>query len=145
MTTIALKAGVMAADTWATDDFTATNVRKLVRLSNGDAAGGAGDLAPVGRALAWLMGAREGEPPDISGAQVLFTLKGVPYIADGGWPGIEAIGPVAIGSGAQGALVAMNLGLDAEAAVRAVIGVDPSTGGAVEVLRIGKQRAKARK
>jgi hypothetical protein len=145
VTTIAVKAGFMAADSWATDDCTATSVRKAVRLANGDVAGGAGDLAPVGRALAWLMGDQNGEQPDISGAQVLFTVKGVPYIADGGWPGVEVIGPVAIGSGAQGAMVAMNLGLDAEAAVRAVIGVDPATGGAVEVLRIGKQRASARK
>jgi hypothetical protein len=142
VTTIALKAGIMAADTWATDDCTATNVRKLVRLANGDAAGGAGDLAPVGRALAWLMGEQNGDPPDITGAQVLFTVKGVPYIADGGWPGVEVIGPAAIGSGAQGALVAMKLGTNAEKAVEAVIGVDPSTGGSVQTLEIG---AKARK
>lgn len=142
MTTIALRDGVMAADTWATDDCTATNVRKAVQLANGDVAGGAGDLAPVGRALAWLMGDQAGDPPEIAGAQILFTVKGVPYIADGGWPGIEVRGYTAIGSGAQGALVAMKLGHGAESAVRAVFGVDPATGGDVDVLPIGKAKRK---
>lgn len=83
MTTVAFRDGVLAADSFVTDESTAMQVRKIVRLPKGYAA---------------------------------------------------------IGSGAQGALVAMKLGCTAEQAVAAVAGVDHCTGGEIEVLAYVKPK-----
>jgi hypothetical protein len=141
MTTIALKDSVLAADSYATDETCAIQVAKCVRLPGGDVAGGAGDVGEVSQALAWLAAGGKGEPPDISSSGILFTDKGVSYLASTKWPGVRVKGFAAIGSGSQGAMVAMKLGKSAEDAVRAVIGVDPCTGGEIDVLPVGKPRA----
>lgn len=144
MTTIAYSAGVLAADSLATDDSTAMQVRKCVRLPKGEAAGGAGDLGEVTQALAWLALGGKGDAPDIPNSAILFTDSGKCYLASGKWPGAECKGSVAIGSGAQGAMLAMlRYGASAEDAVRAVCGIDPYSGGEVEVLAITKGRKSA--
>lgn len=134
MTTIAYANGVLAADSLATDDACALHVRKIVRLPKGDMAGGAGELNEVVQALSWLAGGSKGEPPAIAQSHILFTEAGVPHLATCGWPGIALKGCAAIGSGAQGALVAMRLGRSAEEAVRAVAGIDTATGGEIDVM-----------
>lgn len=134
MTTVAYADGVLAADSLATDDACALHVRKIIRLPKGDMAGGAGELNEVVQALAWLAGGSDGDPPSIASSHILFTEGGVPHLASCGWPGIALKGAAAIGSGAQGALVAMRLGRGAEAAVRAVAGIDTATGGEIDVL-----------
>ena len=145
MTTVCFKDGVLAADSFATDDATALEAVKCARLPAGEVAGGAGELGEVAQALEWLVRGGKGDAPDISGAAILFTVKGVPHLASTKWPGVRCKGAVAIGSGAQGALVAMKLGLGPADAVAAVIGVDPSTGGQIDVLEVGKPVRKARK
>ncbi len=140
MTTIAYREGILAADSLATDDACGLHVCKLIRLPRGDMAGGAGDLNEVILALAWLASGAKGEAPAIASASILFTKAGVPYLAAGGWPGIALKGHAAIGSGAQGALVAMRLGESAEGAVRAVMGIDHCTGGEIDVLAYVKPR-----
>jgi hypothetical protein len=149
MTTIALAVcgGVMtlAADSYCSDDATVMQVCKCVRLPGGDVAGGAGDLGEVAQALTWLAGGSQGDAPEIPGAAVLFTINGVPHMASTKWPAVRVKGAAAIGSGAQGALVAMRLGHSPEDAVKAVAGIDPCTGGEIEVLAVEVPRAKARK
>lgn len=145
MTTIAFLAGILAADSFATDDATVVQVCKSVRLPGGDVAGGAGDLGEMAQALSWLVGGSKGDPPDIPNTQVLFTVEGVPHLASGKWPGVRCKGAVAIGSGAQGALTAMRLGKSAEEAVHAVIGIDPCTGGEVEVRLVELTDAKPKR
>jgi hypothetical protein len=142
MTTIAFSKGVLAADSFATDDATAIQVVKCARLPDGQVAGGAGDLGEVSQALDWLSKGGKGVSPDIPGASIIFTIKGVPHIASTKWPGVRLKGDAAIGSGAQGALVAMKMGLSAEDAVRAVAGVDPCTGGEIDVLPVRKPVAR---
>jgi hypothetical protein len=144
MTTIALSGGVMAADSYASDDSTVMQVHKCVRLPNGDVAGGAGDCGEVAQALAWLARGKRGAPPEIPGASILYTVNGVGHMACTKWPGIRIKGDAAIGSGAQGALVALRMGLSAEEAVKAVAGIDPHTGGEIEVLPVGKPKRKQR-
>lgn len=138
MTTIALGliGGVMtlAADSYISDDATVMQACKCVRLPSGDVAGGAGDLGDVAQALSWLASGSEGDAPDISSAAIVFTVSGVPHMASTKWPGVRMKGAVAVGSGAQGALVAMRLGKTPVEAVAAVAGIDPCTGGEIEVL-----------
>lgn len=145
MTTIAYANGVLAADSLATDDACALHVRKIIRLPKGDMAGGAGELNEVVQALSWLAGGSDGDPPTIAGSHILFTEAGVPHLASCGWPGIALKGAAAIGSGAQGALVAMRLGYGAKAAVEAVAGIDTATGGEIDVLVYQAPKKKGKK
>src|SRR5688572_25992799 len=103
MTTIAFAAGVLAADSYASDDATVMQVVKCARLPNGDVAGGAGDLGEIAQALAWMESGCKGDAPDIGGSAILFTRDGVLHLASTKWPGVRTKGAVAIGSGAQGA------------------------------------------
>lgn len=131
---------MLAADSLATDDACAIQVQKIVRLPKGDVAGGAGSLPEVMNALQWLVKGGKGARPTIENSVILFTANGVLHLAGGGWPGVPVKGYAAIGSGAQGALVAMKLGMTAEQAVAAVAGVDHCTGGEIEVLAYVKPK-----
>ena len=145
MTTVVIANGVLAADSFATDDSTAIQVCKCARLPNGDVAGGAGDLGEVTQALAWLAKGGKGDAPEIPSCSILYTKKGETLLASSKWPGVRVKGPAAIGSGSQGALVALRMGKTAAEAIKAVIGIDPSTGGEIDVLPVLPARAKARK
>lgn len=145
MTTIAIRDGVLCADSMATDDSGAVFIRKSAWLPNGDAAAGAGDLNEVTAAVAWLAGGGKGDAPAIGNSCIIFTDKGQAFLAAAGWPGAPIKGFCAIGSGAQGALVAMKLGLSAHDAIAAVSGVDTATGGEIDVYEIGKRAKPARK
>ena len=140
MTTVAYRDGVLCADSMATDDSGAVFVRKSVWLPNGDAAAGAGDLNEVMAAISWLAGGGKGDAPSIGNSCILFTDKGELFMASTGWPGAPVKGYCAIGSGAQGAMVAMKLGKSAQAAIDAVMGVDTCTGGDIDVYEIGKRQ-----
>ena len=140
MTTVAFRDGVLAAGSFATDESCAIRVRKIIRLPKGDVAGGAGPLSEVTQALGWLAKGGRGAAPSIDGANILLTINGVLHLAASGWPAVPVKGYAAIGSGAQGALVAMKLGCTAEQAVAAVAGVDHCTGGEIEVLAYVKPK-----
>jgi hypothetical protein len=132
----------MAADSLATDDACGLYVSKLRRLPRGDIAGGCGDLNEIVLALSWLAAGGKGESPAIPTASILYTKDGIPHLACTGWPGIALKGHAAIGSGAQGALVAMRLGKSAEDAVKAVSDIDRATGGEVDVMAYIKPRTR---
>jgi hypothetical protein len=143
MTTVVLAGGVLAADSYASDDATVMQVCKCARLPNGDVGGGAGELGEVAQGLQWLASGCKGDPPDISGAIFLFTVNGVPHMASTKWPAVRLKKDAAIGSGAQGAMVALRMGKTAEEAVRLVSGIDPCTGGDIDVLPVQTPPAKA--
>lgn len=133
---------MLAADSAATDDSCVIYVRKCVRLPKGDVAGGAGELKEVTAILSYLTQGAVGDVPEFGNTSVIFTDAGQPFLACGGLPGVPIKGYCAIGSGAQGAMVAMKLGLSAEDAVRAVSGVDHCTGGEIEVLAVQPPKAR---
>lgn len=145
MTTIAYRAGVLAADTAMTmGGTTIGEVIKIARRFNGDMAGAAGDAAYNRAFLDWFEGGEEGPAPeaksdsDCYDRAVIFRAKGKK---------IEVFEPrgrftivadyYAFGSGKSEALGAMWQGAGAEEAVRAAIDLDPHTGGDVTVLRCG--------
>lgn len=140
MTTIAFAAGILAADSYVSDDQTVMQVCKVARLPGGDVAGCAGDMGQLSQVLDWMAGGRVGDQPDMSELTMLYTDKGVLHLACLRMPGIRVKGNAAIGSGAQGALVAMRMGMSAAEAVKAVAGIDPCTGGEIDILAVEAKR-----
>lgn len=126
MTVIAFKAGVMAADTQATDGSMRLRVQKLVRLPDGGVAGVCGDCAAGMAALNWLAsgGSHEGSEgrqllPDIDGAYVLIARPDDSlWMLEGRFPAYRLLDEfVAQGSGSDACRMAMSLGLSAVEAV----------------------------
>lgn len=141
MTTIAYRAGVIAADRmmggWQSVD-------KLLRLKDGCCLAGCGrmdDLAEVG---AWLMaGAKKDAKPDIERDESEFLL--VHPNGDCYWLSTPFLRQVkvndeyiAVGSGARYALGAMAAGASAKRAVEIACRFDPHTGKGVNVMRVKK-------
>jgi len=150
VTTIAtLGDGVVAADSQCTWDATVNRVTKLFRLPCGGVVGGCGTYAEIVRAVRWLRDGSKGKPPKIKTCDLLIAYgDGRTGVVSGtGWVFCENVGPVAIGSGMQAALVAMNHYADtAEGAVRAAASVDPNTSGPFQVMAVErKARASGRR
>lgn len=144
MTTIAWKTGTLAADSLCTDDNTAILVTKAMQRADGDVAGAAGNIDQCAGFIAWWSAGMKGDPPPINEIAAIFTVNGLPYIMSGGLPGTPLKSYAAVGSGSQGALAAMKLGHSPEEAVAAVSGVDPSTGGPIDVFRVKQRAARKR-
>ena len=145
MTTICTRGdGILAADSQCSWGDTKSRVVKLHRLPCGGVVGGAGSFPEIIRYIRWMQAGSKGQAPKLKSSDLLVAY------GDGRTGAIcsgvftEAVGPQAIGSGMQGAMVAMAMGADAEAAVRAVAEVDPSTSGPFQVMTI-EPPAKRRK
>ncbi len=145
MTVIAYKAGVMAADTQATDGSMRLRVQKLARLQDGGVAGVCGEAAAGFAALNWLAagGSQEGTEgrnfvPDIEGACVLIARPdGSLWMLEGRFPAYRLLDPfTAQGSGAEACLMAMTLGLDAVEAVKRVAKQDPWCSSPVQSMQV---------
>ena len=146
MTTIAIRHGIVAADTGATSMGTRGGCcSKIVRHSTtGDVAGGTGWAAWVAAFHRWCLSGEIGESPKIETVNNQPTGKGFIARANGeihifetsGWWSIRA--PYyATGSGQDVAIGCMWHGGDAVQAVRAAIEHDEGTYGEIEVLKIG--------
>ena len=148
MTTIAYRNGEVAADTQATGYDCKFRITKLRRLPCGGVVGGCGGTTALVRAMDYLVRGRKGSPPKLKGA-MLFVAYGdgrVTTIEDNTWAEIECCGPVALGSGMQAALAAMNhFGATAEQAVMAAASVDPNTSAPVDVYRVEPVKRRKRK
>jgi ATP-dependent protease HslVU (ClpYQ) peptidase subunit len=141
MTTIAYRAGVLAADTQMIQGTSVIGQTvKIVRRKDGVLCGGAGDLAWVQGFQRWFLEGEEGDPPpldDASKGLIIRPKKPIEMFEEFG--AIEWTSPfVAIGSGKEFALGAMYVGATAEQAVRAAMVLDPFTGGKVMKLRHAK-------
>lgn len=149
MTTIAYKDGVMAADTQETTGDVFNRAPKLVRLSCGGVAGASGESVMCQRALNWLAAPKKGgKAPKLVDCTVLVAYadgrKGV--YQDKLWTLLPFHDCMAIGSGSQAALGAMNrYKASAIEAVECAAAVDPSTSLPVEALAVEPKRAKRKR
>jgi hypothetical protein len=138
----------MASDSLMSDDKAATSqsVPKFWRI-RGWLVGGAGDYAEIIKVVEELKDNKTDPATTLRGVEIkvkddsvdllLLSPGGKLYMSeDGSSPLPITDGFAAIGSGAQGALVAMHLGHSPADAVRAVKKVDPSTGGRIITRKI---------
>ena len=141
MTTIVADHAGMASDSMAADCSVKCTVKKFWRV-RGWLIGGAGTYSCIVDVLEELRRHRTLSPHAVlrdidferpEGADLLLlSPTGKLYLSEGARTPYEVNdGYAAIGSGAQGALVAMHLGASPAEAVRTVKKVDPNTGGRV--------------
>lgn len=145
MTTIAADKTGMAADSQAQTSDVKTSVQKIWRI-RGWLIGVAGSYNEALEVVEQLKRNTDLNPLEYLGEHVtkaketdflIVSPSSKVYCSDGGGhptPLMEGFG--AIGTGAQGAMVALHLGLSPADAVRAVKKVDPSTGGRVVMRKI---------
>jgi hypothetical protein len=141
MTTIAANRAGMASDSLMSDDKAATSssVPKFWRI-RGWLIGGAGTYSAIIQVIDELKSSKTDPATTLKEVEIkakdvdllMLSPTGKLYMSE------EASNPMpisdgfaAIGSGAQGALVAMHMGATPADAVRAVKKVDPSTGGRI--------------
>lgn len=145
MTTIAVRAGVMTADSMMGGSIRGT-CRKIIRIEygdgpGGDIVGGAGNLADVQAMFRWFKAGADmdkppawinhhGEKPDAE--IIVMQSDGKVFVIDDHMARIEVGEFWAIGSGAKAALGAMHMGADAKRAVEIAAMVDTQTGGDIE-------------
>lgn len=143
MTTIAYRAGVLAADTAATrGTVVVIGVVKIAHAPSDDRlAGAVGDAGYNGAFLRWFLAGAEGEPPEAKkdgdgyDTGLIFMPDGeVRLYEPSGWFSMRPA-YYAIGSGKEMALGAMFHGASAEDAVKAAMAHDPYTRGPMTVLR----------
>lgn len=87
MTAIAIKAGLVVADSQLTGGNYALRVQKIVRLPCGAVACAAGLWAKAYAGLKWLESGQDGQAPDIDGATIaIVSADGSIQIAESVWP-----------------------------------------------------------
>lgn len=141
MTTIVATRTGMASDSWMTDSVAATraSVPKFWRIKKW-LIGGAGTYTSIIMIVDALKKSKE--DPDVTLRDLKLVAKDVDLLLlspagklfmseDAGCPLPISDGFAAVGSGAQGALVALHLGCSPQEAIAAVRKVDPSTGGRI--------------
>lgn len=148
MTTIATDGETMAADGLCTQHGTVIdrNRVKVHRLEDGRIVGGCGDTADNELVVEWLAaGAKSGEEPVISDAGsvvlVLHPCGGVDIIDRQCRP-LRIPTPIAIGSGCDYAMGAMDAGASPERAVEIAAARNPNTGGKITVLGLKDERTE---
>lgn len=140
MTTIAFKAGVLAADTLlvSASHHRCGYAEKIKRAPTGELLALTG-FAPTAYGLMdWWLAGHEGQQPnfDEGGSLIVFDKDGADIFCSGGRQR-EANAPFfAYGSGAQFALAAMDLGAGAKAAVGVAAKFCIYTGGDITVLSL---------
>lgn len=141
MTTIAVRAGVMACDSRADGEYAMT-VEKIVRLPDGGVAGGAGSASATTAVLAWLQAGEPGDPPAVDEGEwfvLILRPDGSIWKAECRFPAFRLLDKfAATGSGSNFAIAAMAMGASAEEAVRIAAKYDTGTGGRVRTLAITK-------
>ncbi len=141
MTTVVANREGMASDSQMTDGATTSNVPKFWKI-RGWLIGGAGTYSEIIKIVYELKGHKSLTPtevlekvkmPKFSDVELLLlSPKGKLFFSEnGGYPMPVSDGYAAMGTGAQGALVAMRLGHTLAEAIRVVSKVDPYTGGRI--------------
>ena len=138
MTTVAIRDGVLAVDSLATQAGwkVSLNVPKLFKTRSGEVGAKIGSVASADNFLLWMTRGRRGRPPDLKEATVVLLSKSgktvTVFEGDGSFQ-IDLIKEpfVAFGSGMAAALGAMHAGANARRAVEIACMLDTSTGGEV--------------
>lgn len=135
MTTVAYRDGTMAADSQVTGSHKST-CRKLHRI-NGMVVGFAGSLTEGQAFVNWLGGqSSKPEFKDDEFEALVLTSKGLFYWDSFLCPVKVEDKFTAIGSGAELAMGAMEMGADAETAIKVARKRDSNTGGRVRAARL---------
>lgn len=148
MTTIAYRAGIIAADTlsgygdWKVPGVT----EKLHRFKDGSVGGMTGSESLCRRTIDWIERGRSTEQPQPSGEQrgavILMHPAGSVEIFEDGAAYFETAPFMAYGSGQPAALAALHMGASAKKAVSIAMLVDKHSGGQVRSMSVGKVREK---
>ena len=141
VTIIVFKKGVMAADTQLSAGSSKCQAQKLVRLPDGGVAGGCGVWGNAYAGLKFLSeGGSEDDDvkPDLDGSVILIAKPdGSLWILDGRFPAYPILDKaMAIGCGADAALMAMTLGKSALEAVGLVTHQDIMCGEPVQTMEV---------
>lgn len=141
MTTVAWRAGVIAADR-KVDSW--MNVGKLFRLKDGSILSGCGNYDDIVEVAHWLRhGAKDDAKPDLARNESDFLIAkpngSCVWLTDPFLRQVVVLDEyIAIGSGAQFALGAMAAGASSKRAVEIACRFDPLTGKGVNVIRVKK-------
>lgn len=127
----------MACDSLVTGGFTTAS--RKIRKKNGVIVGYAGDWIAGEYFADFYLSKREAQPDrDNDDDLELLVLKSTGiYLVDYRFREVKICGKYyAIGSGSQGAMVAMNMGATAPEAIREALKVDDDTGGKIRSLSL---------
>ncbi|HDS1550725.1 TPA: hypothetical protein QEK98_002980 [Stenotrophomonas maltophilia] len=144
MTTIAVKDGVMAADTQLTGDCI-HRVPKIFELPDGGCIGGCGESwSRTYAVISWFLSGQEGDAPDFEDGSILILKPdGQILMAYDRLPAFPILGSVAvIGSGGPTAMSHMIAGASAEKAVRATCQAEPYSSEPVQVFKLPRRKKK---
>lgn len=111
MTTVAVRDGVMAADTQLSAS-TIHRAQKVFELPGGGCVGGCGEWSKAYAAISWLLGGRQGDAPEFENAElVILRPDGSVWIACERFPEFPILDDVAaIGCGSAAAMALMHQG-----------------------------------
>lgn len=143
MTTITVRDRIMAADSQGTTGNIRSRVEKMWRIGDQAILGVAGTLADCMVFRQWaidsLLEDCEDAPPKMDEVEaIVLTRKGVYHYSASPIPTKIGDKFYAIGSGAELALGAMQMGADARQAVRVASKWDVHTGGRISTLSLDK-------
>lgn len=143
MTTVAVRDGVMAADTQLSSG-TIHRAQKVFELPGGGCVGGCGEWSKAYAAISWLLGGRQGDAPEFENAElVILRPDGTVWIACERFPEFPILDDVAaIGCGSAAAMALMHQGFSAKDAVRATCRTDPGSSEPIQVYKLPKKRKK---
>ena len=144
VTTIAFKDGVMAGDTQITSDTLIYRAQKIYKLPDGGLVGGCGPWSKAYKAIAWMLDGEKGESPKFEDAMIVIAKPdGSLWMADDDFPAYPLLDKyIAVGCGAQAAMLAMNDGATAVEAIQKVCKLDSHTSAPVQYLSITKTHKK---
>jgi ATP-dependent HslUV protease subunit HslV len=148
MTTIATDGQTMAADGLRKQHgaIIDTDALKLRRLSDGRIVGTCGDVAEGEMVVEWLeAGGGKDDKPTISDDTValVLNLDGTVEIYDHHCRPIRVPAPIAIGSGCEFAMGALDAGASPQKAVVIATRRDPNSGGRISVMSLMVSRVAA--
>jgi ATP-dependent protease HslVU (ClpYQ) peptidase subunit len=135
MTTIACNREMMAGDSLGTADSESFTIRKIFRKGS-TLIGAAGECSDIPKFVAWF-GSKE-SIPDLREdfTAIILTAEGI-FTCTKDCQMIHVLDPYyAIGSGRQGAMVAMDKGEDPRQAVASACKRDLYSGGRIDVLKL---------
>ena len=141
MTTIAYSKGWLAADTRVSIGNYHTKTEKLYKIEGLGVLGLAGSTKICNRVARWWASGCEGDPPEASEKEqedgyicqgILATKEGLFLLEDGVFPIVIKADYLAVGSGSDYAIAAMEMGKSAKEAVAEAAKHDIYTGGDID-------------